>query len=229
MIEGEGFSREAQRYLDGDRVEGLEAGERGAADRLVAEARAYRARLEPIGPALDEAVMVVVRRRVPARSGPGWMAWLLEPRSVRIRPVWVAALAAAAALVLWLAPRRAAPPAAAPAAAPAAPVIPAAVPLAAAATPDTVFVHFELAAPQARTVAVAGSFNGWKVGALEMSRGSDGIWSVTVPLPVGEHHYEFVVDGTRWVPDPTAHVQVDDGFGGRNSVIVVGPKGLVRS
>jgi len=31
------------------------------------------------------------------------------------------------------------------------------------------------------------------------------------------------------VPDPTAHAQVDDGFGGRNSVIIVGPKGLVRS
>jgi 1,4-alpha-glucan branching enzyme len=62
-----------------------------------------------------------------------------------------------------------------------------------------------------------------------MVRGSDGVWSVTVPLPVGEHRYEFVVDNRRWVPDPTAHSQVDDGFGGRNSVIVVGPKGLVRS
>ena len=62
-----------------------------------------------------------------------------------------------------------------------------------------------------------------------MVRGTAGIWSVTVALPIGEHRYEFVVDQTRWVPDPTAHAQVDDGFGGRNSVIVVGPKGLVRS
>jgi 1,4-alpha-glucan branching enzyme len=92
-----------------------------------------------------------------------------------------------------------------------------------------VFVRFELVAPGARTVSVAGSFNGWRVDALPMVRGAAGLWSVTVPLPVGEHRYEFVVDQTRWVPDPTAHSQVDDGFGGRNSVIVVGPKGLVRS
>jgi 1,4-alpha-glucan branching enzyme len=90
-------------------------------------------------------------------------------------------------------------------------------------------VRFELVAPQARSVSVAGSFNGWQVGALPMTRVADGLWATTVALPVGEHRYEFVIDGTQWVPDPTAHVQVDDGFGGLNSVIVVGPKGLVRS
>jgi len=49
------------------------------------------------------------------------------------------------------------------------------------------------------------------------------------PLPIGEHQYQFVVDGRTWRPDSTAHAQVDDGFGGTNSVIVVGPKGLVRT
>jgi len=218
MMERDSFSRAAQRYLDGERFGGgegaeLEPGERAVADRLLAEARAYHARLSPLPSVLDDAVMEAVRRRAPAhRAGP--YQWLVAPQTVRVRPFWIPVLAAAA-LAVWLAPRRAVP-------------VPAATPVA-AATPDTVFVHFELAAPQARSVAVAGSFNGWRTDALAMTRGAGGVWSVTVPLAVGEHHYDFVVDGSHWVPDPTAHVQVDDGFGGRNSVIVVGPKGLVRS
>jgi hypothetical protein len=38
-----------------------------------------------------------------------------------------------------------------------------------------------------------------------------------------------VVDGERWVPDPAAHAQVRDEFGQSNSVLVVGPRGVVRS
>ncbi len=213
MMERDAFSAAAHHYLDGEPFGELGGGELAAADRLVAAARAYAERLEPVDLALDEAVMAAVRR-IPARRRRR-LDWLLAPRTVRVRPVWAAALAAAAALVLWLSPR---------APAPAAQGAPTARPVA-----DTVFVRFELAAPQARSVSVAGSFNGWQVGALTMARNAGGVWSATVALPVGEHRYEFVVDGTRWVPDPTAHAQVDDGFGGRNSVIVVGPKGLVRS
>jgi 1,4-alpha-glucan branching enzyme len=149
-----------------------------------------------------------------ANRGP-W-GWLVTPRPVRIRPVWFAALAAAAALAVWLVAGRLAPRTTETASR-------------AGTVADTVYVRFELVAPQARSVSVAGSFNGWQVGALPMTRVADGLWATTVALPVGEHRYEFVIDGTQWVPDPTAHVQVDDGFGGLNSVIVVGPKGLVRS
>jgi len=213
MTERDGFSANAHRYLDGEPFEELEGGEFANADRLVAEAREYAERLPSLDPALDAAVMTAVRSRAGARRRNAF-AWLLAPRTVRVRPVWGGVLAAAAALVLWLAPRTPAPVVRAPAARPVA---------------DTVYVRFELADPAARTVSVAGTFNGWRVGALAMSRDSSGLWSATAALPVGEHRYEFVVDGTRWIPDPTAHAEVDDGFGGRNSVIVVGPKGLVRS
>jgi hypothetical protein len=163
---------------------------------------------------VDDAVMAAVHGATPAGRRSPW-AWLLAPRAVRVRPVWIPVLAAAA-LVVWLVPRR--PAARAPETA-----------SRAAATADTVYVRFELVAPEARSVSVAGSFNGWRVGAMPLTRVADGLWAATVALPLGEHRYEFVIDGTRWVPDPTAHAQVDDGFGGRNSVIVVGPKGLVRS
>ena len=218
MTDGRAFGPGAHSYLDGKPSGEVSAEERASADRLAALIRAYADGLKPVDPAMDEAVMAAVRRRgaVPA-AGDGVWRWLLTSHRVPVRPVWVAALAAAAALVLWLAPR-------APAGARSG-----AVAVAAAAGRDTVFVRFELVAPEARSVAVAGSFTGWRTDALPMVRGAAGVWSVTVALPIGEHRYEFVVDQTRWVPDPTAHAQVDDGFGGRNSVIVVGPKGLVRS
>ena len=76
---------------------------------------------------------------------------------------------------------------------------------------------------------MAGSFNQWNAAALPLVRTAAGTWVATIPLAVGEHRYQFVVDGSRWIPDPAAPSQVDDGFGGTNSVIVVGPKGLVRS
>jgi hypothetical protein len=60
-------------------------------------------------------------------------------------------------------------------------------------------------APDARRVAVAGDFNRWDADATSLTRerGSRG-WSVTLALRDGEHRYAFVVDGTRWVPDPRA-------------------------
>ncbi len=210
----EPFSADAHRFLDGEPHAELSAEERAAAEGFAASAQAYAWSLVAVDPALDDAVMAAVRRRAQV-ARPGRWAWLLEPRTIRVRPVYGAALAAAAALVIWLLPRPRATPVAAPAIA--------------SAVSDTVFVHFELVAPGARTVAVAGSFNGWRVDRLQMVKGVGGLWSAAVALPIGEYRYQFVVDGKQWIPDPTAHAQVDDGFGGQNSVIVVGSKGLVRS
>jgi hypothetical protein len=42
-----------------------------------------------------------------------------------------------------------------------------------------------------------------------------------IALPPGLHHYVFVIDGAEWRPDPNAASQVDDGFGQRNSVLLV--------
>ena len=52
----------------------------------------------------------------------------------------------------------------------------------------------------------------------------DGVWTATLTLPVGQHQYTFVVDGTQWVPDPSAPA-IDDGFGRRNSVLAVTAQG----
>lgn len=83
-----------------------------------------------------------------------------------------------------------------------------------AATPS-VFVRFEVDAPEASTVRLAGSFSGWKPD-IRMRRVANGRWSVLVPLRPGVHDYAFQVDGHRWTTDPFAP-RVADGFGGYNS------------
>jgi len=56
----------------------------------------------------------------------------------------------------------------------------------------------------ARRVAVVGDFNGWAPSATPLSRDpSSPRWSATVALRDGDHRYAFVVDGARWVPDPS--------------------------
>lgn len=126
---------------------------------------------------------------------------VLEPREIRIRVrPWLLApaLAAAAALVLWLGRSGPAGP----------------------SSPALVTVRFVLSAPDAHAVSVAGTFNQWNADATPLVRTDGGVWTATITLPAGEHQYAFVVDGARWVPDPAAPA-VDDGFGRRNSVLTL--------
>jgi len=76
---------------------------------------------------------------------------------------------------------------------------------------------------QPSTVALAGDFNGWSASAAPMKQDGKN-WSVTVKLSDGAHAYKFVADGTRWVQDPKADpsLDVDDGNGGKNSVVKIG-------
>ena len=75
-------------------------------------------------------------------------------------------------------------------------------------------------------MSVAGDFNRWEAGDLDMVRVSpEGLWTVTAALARGSHLYSFVIDGIRWVADPTAPLGPDDGFGSPSSVVVVGGPG----
>jgi hypothetical protein len=152
-------------------------------------------------PRMTDRVMRAIEGRTPRRS-----LWrrVAEPReiSVRIRPWLLApALAAAAALALWVGRDR-----------PALPTQTASAPL--------ITVRFMLVAPEAKNVSIAGTFNGWDTQATPLVRTGSGVWAATLSLPAGQHQYAFVVDGARWVPDPAAPA-VDDGFGRRNSVLAL--------
>jgi 1,4-alpha-glucan branching enzyme len=83
-------------------------------------------------------------------------------------------------------------------------------------------VRFVVTQPEARSVALAGTFNQWSVSSHQMARERPrGPWSIVVPLPPGEHLFMFVVDGSRWITPPLAESYVDDGFGSTNAVVVV--------
>lgn len=73
-----------------------------------------------------------------------------------------------------------------------------------------------------QTVAIAGDFNQWnsRSNCLEDPDG-DGIWTVTLKLPLGRYEYMFVLDGKEWIPDPNANRFVRDGFGNKNAVLEI--------
>jgi 1,4-alpha-glucan branching enzyme len=81
-------------------------------------------------------------------------------------------------------------------------------------------VEFTLLKPNAKSVAVAGSFNDWDVHRTPMNAGAGGAWKATVWLPTGRYEYRFVADG-QWISDPNARESVQNGYGSTNSVVVV--------
>jgi len=87
----------------------------------------------------------------------------------------------------------------------------------------TVLVRLVVLQPEARTVEVAGDFNGWDPARTPLEQTAGGAWAVTLPLEPGRYKYMFVVDGHEWVVDPFAVEQADDGFGSRNAVLDVRP------
>lgn len=89
-------------------------------------------------------------------------------------------------------------------------------------------VLFPFYAPTAKSVTITGSFNEWDLQKNRLT-GPDnhGVWTIILPLPQGRYEYLFVINEKDWQPDPSVPT-VDDGFGGKNSVLLVseGPSGL---
>ncbi len=85
---------------------------------------------------------------------------------------------------------------------------------------ETVWIRFVYTGDDAQSVAVAGDFSKWEPIPLS-SRTVDGqnIWTGLVPVRRGEHEYQFVINGERWVTDPLAPIQRNDGFGATNAVL----------
>ena len=209
---------ELQQWLDGEIADDAIPTElRPEAERLRALLDADRV----VGPApdwLEDRVM----RGLPERR-PGTVKrvldWIVRPRAVQIRPVTLGAFAAAvlAGLLLW-------PPARTPSAANG--VVESTVQTVANRGQDgRIYVQFVYVAPDAGSVTMAGDFNGWSEDGFELrDPDGDGVWTGHLPLMPGLHKYMFVVDG-EWVTDPLAERHVDDGFGNRNALITVNPRG----
>lgn len=77
---------------------------------------------------------------------------------------------------------------------------------------------FQLSAPGANEVFVAGTFNDWKPDARALKRGKGDVFRTWMNLPSGRYEYRFVVDG-QWQEDPTCGERAPSPFGGDNSIL----------
>ncbi len=68
-------------------------------------------------------------------------------------------------------------------------------------TPSKHSTQFNISAPAAQTVYLAGAFNDWKSDATLMKKNGQGTWTWNIELPPGRHEYKFVIDG-QWCCDP---------------------------
>jgi negative regulator of sigma E activity len=127
--------------------------------------------------------------------------WLRRPWELSISPLGVAATALLA-VVIWAGARHVR-----------------STPTPSAGETD---VQFVILAPEAARVSLVGDFNDWDSSRTPMRVSqASGIWSVTIPLAPGRHRYAYVVDGRRWMADPSSPRAQDD-FGTPSSVVTVG-------
>ena len=197
------------RYLDGElEFDALSPDLRNEARRFERIVAALAGERVAAPAALRERVMERVRAASRSPWRQGW-EWVATPRTLRLSPAAGAlALAAVLALIIVARPREAPP----------------GDPGVTASPSVGATTRFVLIAPNARNVAVTGDFAAWDPGGIPLKdRRGTGVWVVELELEPGVHHYVFVVDGTEWRPDPNAS-QVDDGFGQKNSVVLVPPR-----
>ena len=85
---------------------------------------------------------------------------------------------------------------------------------------ETVWIRFKYTNNTADSVAVAGDFSQWTPVPLSpRTVNGETVWAGLVPVSRGEHEYQFVINGKRWVPDPLAPTKRGDGFGAENAVL----------
>lgn len=164
---------------------------------------AFRAETPPHAPPpwLEMRVMAEIE----ALPEPGFARrlgrWLTNPLPVKVSPL-LAGLATAAVVTGLLVGRQ--PP-----------------PVAGSGEEVVVYVQFDLDAPGAASVAVAGDFDGWTGSYSLEDLDGDGNWTGRVPVRPGVHAYMFILDGSTWMTDPRAQRYAEDGFGNRNAILAV--------
>jgi len=80
-------------------------------------------------------------------------------------------------------------------------------------------VTFRLRAPQATEVTVSGEFQS---GSVDMTKGDDGVWSVTVgPLKPEIYNYNFTIDGVKTIDPGNAEVKTGSTPGTIASILEV--------
>jgi len=66
-------------------------------------------------------------------------------------------------------------------------------------------VTFNIRLPGATKIEVVGMFDGWHEQCIPMLSDDEGRWRLTLRLGAGEHLYRYLIDGSHWILDATAH------------------------
>lgn len=75
----------------------------------------------------------------------------------------------------------------------------------------------------AKRVGLAGDFNGWDPEHTVLLQDLHGTWRGSIdPPPAGRYRYKLVMDGQRWLEDPSNGRREPDGYGGFNSILDLG-------
>ncbi len=86
-------------------------------------------------------------------------------------------------------------------------------------TTEKVLYRFVYYNPHAKSVAVMGSFTGWKKVYMKRVDGT-GYWQLYIKLPKnGMYKYNFVVGKNKIIHDPSNPARIYNGFGGFDSVL----------
>jgi 1,4-alpha-glucan branching enzyme len=81
--------------------------------------------------------------------------------------------------------------------------------------------EFNLSAPQAQSVYIAGDFNQWSLSSHPLKQDKKGKWRISMGLNPGRYEYRFFVDG-EWQDDPNCSSFVENPFGTSNCLKIVG-------
>ena len=193
-------------------------------DLMIARIARELRKPERVDPAFDGRVMAEIRAGGSTKPGQSAWQWLVRPRSFQLSPLGGFGLAGAMAAALILAVSRGdAPPNGAPTQGIAATASTAAIPVSTASNaPVLQTVQFVFRAPSAHSVALVGDFNDWNSDSTPLRPAAGGLWTVTIPLTAGRYTYTFVVDGERWMADPSAPPAPPDDAGRPSSVVTIG-------
>ena len=80
--------------------------------------------------------------------------------------------------------------------------------------------EFNLSAPQAKSVFVAGNFNQWNLSTHPLKQDKKGVWKISLPLGPGRYEYRFLVDG-EWQNDPNCPSFIENAFGTFNCLKIL--------
>jgi len=191
-------------HLDGETpVDKLDSEARKEAEAWDLLFGAFQAEMpsSPAPPWLETRVMAEIEALPETGLARRLVRWLTAPRPMRVSPLLVGL--SAAAIVAALVVGRTSVPSMGP------------------GQEAVIYVQFALDAPGARSVAVAGDFDGWMGSHTLEDVDGDGIWTGRVPLQPGVHAYMFLVDESTWMTDPRAQRYAEDGFGNRNAILAV--------